>query len=159
MAEIREKHEVAVRSGDRSFVFEADPDAGRLVIREEGEDGEVCALTIGDSAELAGFIEGLRRVFRSTGLLEAAGLKRAPRGEGDRDRLPPGGGAEPDREELAAQARRANPQAFQPWSREEEAEVRLRYERGEPIASIARDRQRSPRAIEMRLKKLGAVPP
>lgn len=34
MAEVSERRQVRVRDGDTEFVFLADPDAGRLVIRE-----------------------------------------------------------------------------------------------------------------------------
>jgi hypothetical protein len=65
VADITERREVRVRGEDSTFVFAAEPDEGRLVIREEreGDTDEVCALTIADREELSGFLQGLRRVL------------------------------------------------------------------------------------------------
>ena len=66
MAEISERREVRVRGDDATFGFAAEPDAGRLVIREDrgqGDGEELCALTISDREELSGFLQGLRRVL------------------------------------------------------------------------------------------------
>jgi hypothetical protein len=171
VAGISERHEVRVEGEDRTFVFVAEPGEGRLVIREEEGGEEICALTLGDPQELAGFIEGLRRVFRATGL---ASVTRAEVDEGPpkhaRKRLP--GAMEPppdeaqlrleepgdaEREEIIAAARQRNPKAFHPWSSDEEREVQERFDRGDPIEAIARDHQRSPRAIEMRLRRMGVL--
>jgi hypothetical protein len=171
VTQISERHEVRVEGGGRTFVFLAEPGEGRLVIREEEDGEEICSLTLGDPEELAGFIEGLRRVFRATGLAKVA------RGEVDegppkhaRKRLP--GVMEPppdeaqlqlgepddaEREEIIAAARQRNPKAFHPWSADEEREVRERFDRGDSIEAIASDHQRSPRAIEMRLRKMGVL--
>jgi len=64
-----------------------------------------------------------------------------------------------EREALVAQARQRNPQAFAPWTKEEEEEIRRRHAGGESIQTIASARQRSPRAIELRLQRLGVLPP
>jgi hypothetical protein len=64
-------------------------------------------------------------------------------------------GREDEREAVVAQARQRNPQAFEPWTKEEEQQVRRRYEAGESIQAIARAHKRSPRAIELRLERLG----
>jgi len=66
---------------------------------------------------------------------------------------------EDDREAVVAQARQRNPQAFAPWTRDEEAEILKRYESGESVQLIARARKRSPRAIELRLQRMGVLPP
>ena len=70
-----------------------------------------------------------------------------------------GGKSDAKREAVIAQARQRNPQAFAPWTKEEEQQVRQRYERGETVPAIARAHSRSPRAIELRLQKLGVLPP
>jgi hypothetical protein len=69
------------------------------------------------------------------------------------------GSREEEREAVVAQARQRNPQAFAPWTRDEEQQVRKRYEAGESIPAIARAHKRSPRAIELRLQRMGVLPP
>lgn len=64
-----------------------------------------------------------------------------------------------EREALVAQSRQRNPQAFAPWTKDEEEEIRRRHADGESIPTIASARQRSPRAIELRLQRLGVLPP
>jgi hypothetical protein len=173
MAEITERREVQVRSGDSTFVFVAEPDDGRLRIEERDADGaqtEVCAITIADTAELSGFLEGLARVLgiqQPAGrgpvaqLLDAADddagrqvRQAASLGSGPAP-APPGDADDGDRDAIVERARQRNPQAFKSWSREEEQRVREAYERGTPISEIARDVQRSQRAVEMRLEKMG----
>jgi hypothetical protein len=159
MADLSERHEVRVRGPDHTIVFVADSDDGKLSIRQE-QDGagskRVCAITLADPTELRAFFRGLRR------MLEALGQDLEPEGQ------PPKAGAavrkptrpdDEDREALIAQARERNPQAFAPWSREEEQEILRRYSGGASIASIAKARSRSPRAIELRLRRLGALQP
>ena len=68
------------------------------------------------------------------------------------------GSRKDERDAVVAQARQRNPLAFAPWTREEEQEVRRRYEAGENIQAIARAHKRSPRAIELRLQRLGVLP-
>jgi hypothetical protein len=51
-----------------------------------------------------------------------------------------------------------NDKTFMPWTKDEEQEIRRRYEAGEEIQSIARAPKRSPRAIELRLQRLGVLP-
>jgi hypothetical protein len=58
-----------------------------------------------------------------------------------------------------ARARGKNAKAFEPWTSSEEEDARRRYEAGESIDAIARAHNRSPKAIRMRLERLGAVPP
>lgn len=58
---------------------------------------------------------------------------------------------------MVAKARSRNAQAFTPWSKAEEQEIARRYKAGDGIEAIARDQKRSPRAIELRLQKLGLV--
>jgi hypothetical protein len=64
-----------------------------------------------------------------------------------------------DREALVARARQRNADAFTPWTKQEEEEVRHRHASGESIQTIASARRRSPRAIELRLQRLGVLPP
>jgi hypothetical protein len=136
---------------------------GRLVIRQEGEDPkDVCAITLSNPEELETFFQGLRRILASleypgdnAARLAARPLaapSRAPSTSSLQDRSPD------EREAIVEQARQRNPQAFTPWTREEEAEVRRRYEAGDPIPTIARARKRSARAIELRLQRMGAMP-
>jgi hypothetical protein len=58
-----------------------------------------------------------------------------------------------------SEARQRNPQAFVPWTNEEEEEIQRRHVAGDSIQSIARARKRSPRAIELRVQQLGALRP
>jgi DNA-binding NarL/FixJ family response regulator len=60
---------------------------------------------------------------------------------------------------VIAQAREKNAQAFAPWTKQEEQEVKRRFEQGESLQHIARTQKRSPRAIELRLQRLGLLPP
>jgi hypothetical protein len=165
MAEISERHEVRVRGRDGTIVFVADSHDGRLIIRQEteGQKGsEVCAITLSDPDELRGFFDGLRRVLSS--LEEQPGPAATPEAAGGRPPGAPRGGPVParspdEREAVIAQARQRNPQAFAPWTKDEEQQVRQRYEGGETVSAIARAHRRSPRAIELRLQKLGVLPP
>jgi len=180
VSELSERHEVRVRGRDQTIVFIADSSEGRLVIRQEPdgrEASEVCALTLRDPDELRAFFNGLRRIVSSLGYggeaaVAAAGgsassapvsSQRAPAAGGRRgggtapSRALQGGASEEEREAIISQARQRNPQAFAPWTTDEEQEVRRRYESGESIESIARSRKRSPRAIELRLQRLGAL--
>ncbi len=99
------------------------------------------------------FFKGLRKILASLGVDEDRGVPAAPPRSGRLDRNT---GHNEDRESLITQARQRNAQAFTPWTREEEQEVRRRYEAGESIQSIARSHKRSPRAIELRLQRMGA---
>jgi hypothetical protein len=64
-----------------------------------------------------------------------------------------------DWEAVVAQTRERNPQAFAPWTKQEDQEVKRRFEQVEKMQHIARAHQRSPRAIELRLQRLGLLPP
>jgi hypothetical protein len=159
MAHVSERHEIRVRGRDHTIVFLADSKNGRLVIRQE-PDGkkpkDVCAITLSDPDELRAFFKGLRRILSSLGqevdFDEPAVTRRnKPRAAA--------AGREQDREVVVAQARQRNPQAFAPWTKDEEQEVRRRYEAGDSIQTIAREHKRSPRAIELRLQRLGLLPP
>ena len=176
-SDLSERHEVRVRGEGQSIVFIADSSDGRLVIRQEPEGGEasdVCSLTLSNPDELRAFFMGLRRIVASLGYgSEAAAATDAPgrpaglplpapaaQGSGSRlGSAPSAGGSDGlDRDALVEKARQRNPQAFTPWTREEEDEVRRRHESGESLESIARARKRSPRAIELRLQRLGVLP-
>jgi hypothetical protein len=159
MADISERHEIRVRGRDHTIVFLADSKDGRLVIRQE-PDGkkpkDVCAITLSDPDELRAFFKGLRRILSSLGqevdFDEPAVTRR------DKPRAV-AGGREQDRDVVVAQARQRNPQAFAPWTKDEEQEIRRRYEAGDSVQTIARAHKRSPRAIELRLQRLGLLPP
>jgi hypothetical protein len=45
-----------------------------------------------------------------------------------------------------------------PWSKEKEQQVAKRFKAGEPVPAIARAHKRSPRAIELRLQRMGLIP-
>lgn len=177
MADIVERYEVRVEGDEKTFIFMAEPGENRLVIREEdAESGEdLCALSLADRDELQGFFEGLRRVLgaaRSGGGLTAAwpGSGEPDSGRGrlalvsgapareatSRDDARGASGGDGDREAVVEAARRRNPNAFKAWSEDEERRVVERYRAGEPVERIAKEHQRSVRAIEMRLRKLGA---
>jgi hypothetical protein len=167
VAVLSERHEVRLRGRDHTIVFVADSGDGRLVIRQEpdgGGGGEVCAITLSDPEELRGFFEGLRRVLSSLPGGEAA--SPAPVAAGGRGpatpRPVPASAATPadaNRDQVIAQARQRNAQAFAPWTSEEEQQVRASYESGETLPAIARVHRRSPRAIELRLQRMGVLPP
>jgi hypothetical protein len=166
VADITERREVRVRGDDASFVFVADPDEGRLVIREEreGEDGQdVCAVNIADRDELRGFLEGIRRVLG----VETPGSSREEpvdqRGGPQRSSLPAGGGAPPpptpdtsdDRDAAIARARqRGHGKAFAAWTPDEEQRLLAAVDAGRDLDELAREHGRSRRALEMRLEKL-----
>jgi hypothetical protein len=163
---ISERHEIVVDTDDSTFVLSADSRDGRLVIQQRAKRGgkpgrELCSLSLANPAELEAFFDGLKRLLSSTGLspgsVERAALSRprgnrsVPSGNGQRSAGPP----EEEREEMVARARGRNPKAFEPWTSQEEEEVRRRFEVGELIEQIARAHNRSPKAIQMRLERLG----
>jgi len=157
MAELSERHDVRVRGRNGTIVFVADSQDGRLMIRQ-APDGQrpkdVCAITLANPDELRAFFRGLRRILASLGhridVAEPTDARReVPRALG--------AGRDDDREALMAQARQRNPQALAPWTSDEEREIRRRHEAGESIPAIARARKRSPRAIELRLRRLGVL--
>lgn len=176
MAEITERREVRVRGDEGAFVFAAEPEAGRLVIREErdGGDGEeLCALTIADRAELSGFLQGLRRVL---GVEDANAAPAEPidqrgadgRGTAERRALAPGTAAtssrgadaadrneEEDRQAAIERARRRGQgNAFAAWSRDEEQRLLAAVDEGRGLDALAREHGRSRRALEVRLEKI-----
>lgn len=63
--ELKERREVRVRTDGTQFVFESEPEGGRLVIREESGVGPktVCEIKIDDRTELEAFVTGLERVL------------------------------------------------------------------------------------------------
>ena len=160
MPKIAERHEIRIRGRDQVIVFIADSEDGRLVIRQEPEgkkSKEVCAITLSDPDELRAFFKGLRRILASMG--HAVDSGDAP-GVARRANLRVvNGRKEDERDAVVAQARQRNPQAFAPWTKEEEQEIRRRHEAGESIQAIARAHKRSPRAIELRLQRLGVAAP
>jgi|RhiMetdeSRZDD1v2_1073273.scaffolds.fasta_scaffold945300_2 DNA-binding NarL/FixJ family response regulator len=166
MAELAERHEITIRGHDGTIVFTADSADGRLVIRqipERRKSKNICSITLADPNELRAFFKGLRRIVAS---LEhgAEVIDNAPPADaesrrtigqrqiGQRQR-------DEDRDVIIAQAREKNAQAFAPWTKQEEQEVKRRFEQGESLQHIARTQKRSPRAIELRLQRLGLLPP
>jgi hypothetical protein len=59
---------------------------------------------------------------------------------------------------VSARARPTD-KAFAPWSKVEEQQVRKEYEEGLSVTQIAKEHKRSPRAIELRLQRLGVIAP
>ena len=159
MPDISERHEIRIRGRDHTIVFIADSEDGRLVIRQE-PDGkkpkDVCAITLSDPDELHAFFKGLRRILSSLGY--AVESREAPASSRREKPRAITARREEERDAVVAQARQTNPQAFAPWTREEEQEIRRRYEAGESVEAIARAHKRSPRAIELRLQRLGVLP-
>jgi hypothetical protein len=174
MSEVSERHEVRVRGRGQTIVFIADSSDGRLVIRQEpdaGDAADVCSLTLRDPDELRAFFTGLRRIVSSLGYggetAPAArprplpprrrGGPRRRRGGGGRHPAHPGGGPRRGPRGPHQPGAPAHPQAFAPWTPQEEEEIRREHEAGEPIEAIARRHKRSPRAIELRLQRLGVL--
>ena len=144
-----QRHEVRVQGQGQTIVFIADSEDGRLIIRQEPEgktSTDVCAIALSNPDELGAFFQGLRRILASMGHRIDGGPPQTPRDS-------------EEREALVAQARQRNPQAFAPWTKDEEEEIRRRHAGGESIQTIASARRRSPRAIELRLQRLGVLPP
>lgn len=182
MPQISERREVRVRADAGTFVFAAEPEAGRLVIREERDEGaeeELCALTIADRDELSGFLQGLRRVLgvdegeprpsTAQGSSPVAGQRGLPREA--RSTLPgssqqpapsekDGGGrgehdGVDDRRDAMERARaRGQGKAFAPWTRDEEQQLLEAVEAGRSLDELAPEHQRSRRALELRLERL-----
>ncbi len=180
MAELAERHEVRVRGKDNVVIFSADSEDGKLVIRQEREGPggkgpkQSCAITLSDPEELRAFFKGLRRIMASLGTVEPEPPRAAARQLPPREasaQLPlrtappsaapaaPGSRpSEEEREALVAKARTRNPQAFAPWTKDEEQEIARRYQAGDSLEAIARTQKRSVRAIELRLQRMGLMP-
>jgi DNA-binding NarL/FixJ family response regulator len=155
---ITQVHRVTVELSDKKIVFIAEPDDGRLIIREEDENGhEICSLTLANPDELGAFFEGLKRIFVSTNQQQTSLAGRAEPQPPTQRSLPQSTEENGDRKEVISRARARNPNAFKGWSKSEEGELRQRFQKGEPIKGIARDLQRSEKAIEMRLKRMGLL--
>lgn len=168
MADITELREVRVKGEEATFVFVAEPDEGRLVIREERDDDseDVCALRIADRDELRGFLEGIRRVLG----LEVPESRRDDAGDpgvSARSALPAGNTVAPgppkppppdgpaDREAAIARAReRGHGKAFAAWTPDEERRLLAAVDEGRDLDELAREHGRTRRALEMRLQKL-----
>jgi hypothetical protein len=163
-----ERHEVRVPGEGQTIVFVADSRDGRLIIRQESEEttgekaNDVCSIALSNPDELRAFFHGLRRILASLGhRVDVPAAAETPHRAPARALAPQkvtAQGSE-DREAVVAQARQRNPQAFAPWTRAEEDEIRRRHASGESVQSIARAHRRSPRAIELRLQRLGVLPP
>jgi hypothetical protein len=166
---IAERHEIVVETDESVFVFTADSREGRLLIQQKRKRGssEICSLSLANPDELEAFFEGLRRVFSSTGGARERPVppRQPPPGRGTLAAarqagatLAAGRQADDDRDEVIARARGRNAKAFEPWTRSEEEDVRRRFEAGDAVETIARTHNRSPKAIRMRLERLGAAP-
>jgi hypothetical protein len=161
---IQERHEIVVETDQSVFTLTADSRDGRLLIQQRKKNGrtdrEICALSLANPRELADFFDALRRVLSSTGIRLSEGEARPQQAPAALPGPARGSPAKTDdREEIVARARGRNPKAFEPWTPTEEADVRRRYEAGERIEDIARTHNRSPKAIEMRLERMGLLPP
>jgi hypothetical protein len=159
MAELAERHEVKVRGHDRTIVFTADSVDGRLVIRQvpDGKNSkDVCSITLADPDELRAFFKGLRRIVASlehgADVVAETAAPESRRAIGRRQ-------DDEDRKAVIAQARDKNAHAFAQWTKKEEQEIRRRFEQGENPQQIARAHKRAPRAIELRLQRLGLLSP
>jgi hypothetical protein len=159
MSDLSERHEVRLRGRDKTIVFLADSEDGRLIIRQEPDNKkpkDVCSITLSDPDELRTFFKGLRRIVASLEhgekTIEPSGKSVVVKQRALEEPRPD------DRDALVAQARQRNTQAFAPWTKDEEQEVKKRYESGESVQEIARARRRSPRAIDLRLQRLGLLP-
>jgi len=120
--EISEHHEIRVRVSESTIVFLANSEDGRLTIRQERDGGrarEVCAITLADTEELRAFFKGLRRTLASLGHPVTSGEGGADVAQRKADEPH----ANDQREAVVAQARQRNPQAFAPWTRQEEQAV------------------------------------
>ena len=113
-------------------------------------------ITLSDPDELRAFFKGLRRISSSLG--QEVDLDEPAVNPRNRPRAVTSS-REQDRDVVVAQARQRNPQAFAAGTKNEELEVRRRYEAGDSIQTIARNHRRSPRAIKLRLQRLGLLPP
>ena len=159
MAELSERHEIQIRGRDGIIVFIADSEDGRLVIRQipvGRKSKDVCSITLADPDELRSFFKGLRRIIAS---LEHGSDVVAETSPADSRHAIGRRPRDEDREAVVAQARERNPHAFALWTKQEEQEVKRRFEQGEKVQHIAQAHQRSPRAIELRLQRLGLLPP
>jgi hypothetical protein len=172
VVDISERREIRVAGDDATFVFVAEPDDGRLTIREEREDAEpeeLCSITLADRDELRGFLQGLRRALgvdvpsADEGVVDQRGGGRSAAGE--RGRGLPGGEAargpatrdsdDGDRSEAIERARqRGHGNAFAAWTPDEERRLLEAADAGRDLDDLAREHGRSRRAIEMRLEKL-----
>lgn len=166
MVEISDRREVRVSVGDKEFAFVAEPEAGRLTIREEFPDQQgsgkaVCSLTVSDQEELQAFMQGLSRVMGSELLTQIAPAPAAqPSGgrSGSRPAAsnPPSTSTALNDPEAVERARSRNPNAFKPWTREEDRRLREGAQEGRTVEELASELQRSVRAVSMRLERLGA---
>lgn len=53
--------------------------------------------------------------------------------------------------------RQIHPRAYEPWNKEEDEQLRQRYQQGATIANLVDEFLRQPSAIRSRLKKLGLL--
>ncbi|HYK41376.1 MAG TPA: hypothetical protein VE007_03230 [Thermoanaerobaculia bacterium] len=165
MVEISDRREVRVSVGDKEFAFVAEPEAGRLTIREEfpdqkGSGKAVCSLTVSDQEELQAFMQGLSRVMGSEPLPatppEPSRQRSGGRSGSRAASNPPSTSTALNDPEAVERARSRNPNAFKPWTREEDRRLREGAQEGRTVEELASELQRSVRAVTMRLERLGA---
>jgi hypothetical protein len=171
VADISERREIRVAGDDAAFVFVAEPDDGRLTIREEREDAEpeeLCSITLADRDELRGFLQGLRRALgvdappADESVVDQRGAGRSTAGgpagglpAGRPERGPASGAVDDgDREAAIERARQRHGNAFAAWTPDEERRLLAAADAGRDLDELAREHGRSRRALEMRLEKL-----
>jgi hypothetical protein len=68
MAKLTERHEVKIQGKDKTIIFTANSEDGRLIISQlpEGKRSkELCSITLADPDELRDFFPGLQRIVSS----------------------------------------------------------------------------------------------
>jgi hypothetical protein len=98
-------------------------------------------------AKVQRFGSGVLSVIRAY-LVEYGAPKRAPQA------TPSNGTALSYQEERIAEARKQHPRAYEKWSDEEDARLRMLIESGSPVEDIVAQLQRQPNAIIMRAQRL-----
>jgi hypothetical protein len=124
--DLLERHEVTIKGTDKTITFSVDSKDGHLVIRQQAEGNkpkDVCSITLADPEELRRFLEGLRRIVASLEIGKEIIEPPSPAGANLQRTSERRIGTE-EREALIEKARARNPQAFAPWSKAEEQQVR-----------------------------------
>ena len=151
--EISDRREVRVSVGEKEFAFVADPGADRVTIREElpGEPGsrKTGTTMVLTGEELQAFMQGLTRVMAN---------ETAPPPPSANPQAAPSAAPSPalSDPETIERARSRNPNAFKPWTRDEERRLQEGVRAGNSVEELAAELERSPRAVAIRLQRLGA---
>ena len=147
---ITDRREVRVSAGDKVFTFVAEPENGRLLIRQEGDTKSAGAVTVAHGEELTAFLEGLSRALGGEGSIARVAAAEPSSAESD-----PGPPSPALRDpEVVARARRRNPNAFKPWTPEEDRRLADGISAGQSVEELADALARSRRAVRIRLQKL-----